>query len=572
MEVLRSPSMETSSSLFSQELSLKSLDINAIPPNNLNSSTSNTIPPFPKSSSAKFPLELSVKHQPCNLRIELDRSIYNNGETINGKVLLNFTQKQFLKRIKVQVCGYERIFLYAQEHSSNTYQTIKFYTDTLNVFPPVNICQDLNNVLTLNDNYHVELDCGNYEYQFSIALPKYLQPSMNYIGYLSIFYMIHCQVDYSRGREWKENKLIESTEFGLCGLSQRFLESLYQKSAQTLISSKISQFLWKNKSKPIEMAVCLKDYNCFIGEYSTFFIKIKNPMLLKLDHIRIDFVQTIEFIHPTNSNSSKHYKKYGNQTSFTSFSNFQTLTRDNNGEVTSKNPNKKRVSEITILSENFMDVHSFVPQNPENPYEIQFMQAHVLIPRFNGDDQVFPNTKGYLSQIKHYFLISIPSVSSDFKIRLSLKLWDKSIKNQSLSNSRSSEYLNNINNNNNNVNRNLSKSQQEMMIKEEWKINWLPKWKDDTTVSNCELCDDAFSIINRMHHCRSCGGIFCESCSSNKVSLKHFGITKKVRICLMCLESMNLDKQNAYLPGPKAFNHSTSMLKLSTQLPFLVEK
>jgi hypothetical protein len=41
-------------------------------------------------------------------------------------------------------------------------------------------------------------------------------------------------------------------------------------------------------------------------------------------------------------------------------------------------------------------------------------------------------------------------------------------------------------------------------------LHWIP----DNTVSNCFNCQSEFSIINRKHHCRYCGKIFCNICSN----------------------------------------------------------
>lgn len=37
-------------------------------------------------------------------------------------------------------------------------------------------------------------------------------------------------------------------------------------------------------------------------------------------------------------------------------------------------------------------------------------------------------------------------------------------------------------------------------------------WEFDENVTNCRECDAKFSLMLRKHHCRSCGGIFCENC------------------------------------------------------------
>ncbi|CAG8716026.1 14284_t:CDS:10, partial [Acaulospora morrowiae] len=49
------------------------------------------------------------------------------------------------------------------------------------------------------------------------------------------------------------------------------------------------------------------------------------------------------------------------------------------------------------------------------------------------------------------------------------------------------------------------------------------KWEDDASVTNCPLCGTLFGkITNRKHHCRLCGRVVCEKCSS-KISLNPNG-------------------------------------------------
>ncbi|KAI0353149.1 hypothetical protein OH77DRAFT_1407401 [Trametes cingulata] len=51
----------------------------------------------------------------------------------------------------------------------------------------------------------------------------------------------------------------------------------------------------------------------------------------------------------------------------------------------------------------------------------------------------------------------------------------------------------------------------------------LPKrlWKPDSQAAHCDtfLCRKAFSIFERRHHCRKCGGVFCGECSSRATPL-----------------------------------------------------
>jgi hypothetical protein len=40
------------------------------------------------------------------------------------------------------------------------------------------------------------------------------------------------------------------------------------------------------------------------------------------------------------------------------------------------------------------------------------------------------------------------------------------------------------------------------------------RWVKDDNVINCNKCNSEFTIINRKHHCRNCGKIFCYKCSN----------------------------------------------------------
>eukprot|EP00756_Hemistasia_phaeocysticola_P005850 Hpha_TRINITY_DN13529_c0_g1::TRINITY_DN13529_c0_g1_i1::g.111549::m.111549 len=61
-------------------------------------------------------------------------------------------------------------------------------------------------------------------------------------------------------------------------------------------------------------------------------------------------------------------------------------------------------------------------------------------------------------------------------------------------------------------------------------------WKRDTEVSNCEECDAAFTFFNRRHHCRKCGGIFCNKCTSDRRVIP--GLDGPQRVCGDCREQL----------------------------------
>ncbi|XAR50300.1 hypothetical protein NMG60_11004586 [Bertholletia excelsa] len=56
-------------------------------------------------------------------------------------------------------------------------------------------------------------------------------------------------------------------------------------------------------------------------------------------------------------------------------------------------------------------------------------------------------------------------------------------------------------------------------------------WVVDAT--HCQGCSSQFTFINRKHHCRRCGGLFCNSCTLQRMVLRGQG-DSPVRICEPC--------------------------------------
>lgn len=44
-----------------------------------------------------------------------------------------------------------------------------------------------------------------------------------------------------------------------------------------------------------------------------------------------------------------------------------------------------------------------------------------------------------------------------------------------------------------------------------------PVWRPDSSASQCELCSVPFDLLVRRHHCRACGGIYCDQCTSGRL-------------------------------------------------------
>ncbi|KRT79297.1 hypothetical protein AMK59_6930 [Oryctes borbonicus] len=60
-----------------------------------------------------------------------------------------------------------------------------------------------------------------------------------------------------------------------------------------------------------------------------------------------------------------------------------------------------------------------------------------------------------------------------------------------------------------------------------------PKWADGEV---CHRCRVTFTVMQRKHHCRACGQVFCHQCSQKSTTLPKFGIEKEVRVCDACYD------------------------------------
>ena len=47
-------------------------------------------------------------------------------------------------------------------------------------------------------------------------------------------------------------------------------------------------------------------------------------------------------------------------------------------------------------------------------------------------------------------------------------------------------------------------------------------WIPDERVQRCFKCNTQFSILRRKHHCRSCGRIFCDSCTAYREKMPSY--------------------------------------------------
>ncbi|XP_005374540.1 PREDICTED: FYVE, RhoGEF and PH domain-containing protein 6 isoform X2 [Chinchilla lanigera] len=85
-----------------------------------------------------------------------------------------------------------------------------------------------------------------------------------------------------------------------------------------------------------------------------------------------------------------------------------------------------------------------------------------------------------------------------------------------------------------------------------------PIWVPDTRATMCMICTREFTLTWRRHHCRACGKVVCQACSSNKYGLDYLK-NQPARVCEHCFQELQkLDHQPSPRPGTPGSHKSPS--------------
>ena len=63
------------------------------------------------------------------------------------------------------------------------------------------------------------------------------------------------------------------------------------------------------------------------------------------------------------------------------------------------------------------------------------------------------------------------------------------------------------------------------------------------TLCTAQACKTGFTFTRRKHHCRRCGGVFCNECSMGRSPIPCWAIDADVRVCAKCLHMIQVDAE-----------------------------
>ncbi|XP_028162037.1 lateral signaling target protein 2 homolog [Ostrinia furnacalis] len=68
-------------------------------------------------------------------------------------------------------------------------------------------------------------------------------------------------------------------------------------------------------------------------------------------------------------------------------------------------------------------------------------------------------------------------------------------------------------------------------------------WVRDDTAPYCTQCQVRFTALERRHHCRECGRVFCGRCSRYEAPVRRLRALRPVRVCQRCHDHIHGKKE-----------------------------
>ncbi|KAK1169023.1 FYVE, RhoGEF and PH domain-containing protein 6-like isoform X1 [Acipenser oxyrinchus oxyrinchus] len=95
-----------------------------------------------------------------------------------------------------------------------------------------------------------------------------------------------------------------------------------------------------------------------------------------------------------------------------------------------------------------------------------------------------------------------------------------------------------------------------------------PIWIPDPRATMCMVCTCEFTVTWRRHHCRACGKIVCQACSSNKHSLEYLK-NQPARVCDHCFRELqkNDNQSSPKVVSPTSKSPSSALSSVLLSIP-----
>ncbi|XP_066505097.1 FYVE, RhoGEF and PH domain-containing protein 6-like isoform X2 [Hoplias malabaricus] len=93
-----------------------------------------------------------------------------------------------------------------------------------------------------------------------------------------------------------------------------------------------------------------------------------------------------------------------------------------------------------------------------------------------------------------------------------------------------------------------------------------PIWIPDLRATMCMICTCEFTLTRRRHHCRACGKVVCQDCSTNKYPLEYLK-NQPARVCDQCFEVLHNNSSGAGVVSPNSKTSGGFHLRKQKKIP-----